>query len=570
MLNRNALIKVPVTIMMLLLFIIAPADILGRRNHGHDNNEYSMDVTALMGPEDVELTVTLSSSDPDNYPLPDELEKIKVKIHRKKHSRGHGHGHLIDERNVELMDNQVVFSLTEVPLYATLKVDVKFRVGRQKVKFKKHVEVTLRPDLIVEDVGYPMTVFVDQPFNIHANLQEILGDNSAVADITLFADALTMTTPDVLVSPGMPTTVVFTGLSFSTPQIVSFTIDISEANPGEYDITNNSFSFDIEVIPPQTAGETEYYMEYQNWDNRYAVSSTEICGVLEEMIYSGDRDEFYLEGGSVESTPGGSLDVSFRIYADGVSAYALDIEGMTSYVTLDGIEYYDYSDEATGIFITYARNPGNEAYFEINKYSGIDIYVHRINGVITESTTADSGLHMNAHTSIQTSVLFDDGFSLIGGSASMTLGPPDISDEGFSFGVPNPDPACGEDIISFYISEEYYYAYNEGIMDSTFLPRRNQPTVKAPIVPERIYLANNFPNPFNPTTAISFGLPEDSRVNLLLYDISGREVLKLAEGQFSAGRHELYLDASELSSGTYFYSLEAGSFKEVKRMLLLK
>ena len=85
-----------------------------------------------------------------------------------------------------------------------------------------------------------------------------------------------------------------------------------------------------------------------------------------------------------------------------------------------------------------------------------------------------------------------------------------------------------------------------------------------------IYLENNFPNPFNPRTAISFGLPEDSRINLMLYDISGREVLKLAEGQFSAGRHDLHLDASELSSGTYFYSLEAGSFKEVKRMLLLK
>jgi hypothetical protein len=570
MLNRNIPSKVPVIITMLLLFIIAPTDIMGARGHGHDNHEYSMDVTALMGPDDVELTVTLSTSDADNFPLPDELEKIKVKIHRRKHSSGGSNGHLIDERDVEVVDNQAVFSLTEVPLYATLKVDVKFRVGRQKVKFKKYVEVTLRPDLIVENVGYPMTVFVDQPFNIHANLQEILGDNSALANVNLSTDGLTMTTPDVFISKEIPTTVVFTGLSFNEPAFVSFTVDISDAIPGEYDVNNNSYSFDIEVIPPPTLAETEYSMEYKSWDNRFAITTEEICGIIEETEYSGDRDEFFMDGSSVKSAPGGSIDVTFRIYADGESAYALDIEGMTSSETINGFEYYDYTDEASGVFITYERNPGNIAYFTINKYSGQDLYIYRYDGTVTVNTMSDYGLHMDAETSIAASILFDDGFSFMGGTANMMLNPPFVFIDESSITVHNPDPECGDDIISNYFSMDYTSGEDYGILDPTFLPRRPQIAEKAPIIPEMIYLENNFPNPFNPRTAISFGLPEDSRINLMLYDISGREVLKLAEGQFSAGRHDLHLDASELSSGTYFYSLEAGSFKEVKRMLLLK
>ena len=566
--KRNPAFMVPTIFIMAVMYVLAPIEVMGGRGHGHDDDAYSMEVTALMGPNDTELVVLLTTTDAENFPIPEELEKIKVKIHKKKHSRGHGHGHLIDERDVVLVDNQAVFSMTEVPLYATLKVDVKFRNGRQKVKFKENIEVTLRPDLMVEDVGYPMTVLIDQPFNIHANLQEILGDNSATATVNLSATGLSLTTPDVLVSPEMPTTVVFTGLSFSEPGIVSFTVDISDANPGEYDLTNNSYSFDVEVIPPQTPGETEYSMSYENFDNVFSLSTTEICGVLEEMQHGGNRDEFFLEGSSGEATPGGSLDVSFRLYADGVSAYALDIEDMTSYETTGGFEYYDYSDEATGIFITYARNPGNIAYFEISKYSGMDIYVNRLNGVITSSSIEDYGLHMDAETSIEASILFDDGFSLVGGSASMALEPPDVINETFSFTIPNPD--CGVDVISNYISLEYIFGENYGILDPTFLAKRNQAAETTPLVPQTTFLADNYPNPFNPMTALSFGLPEDSRVSFILHDISGREVLKLAEGRFSAGRHELFLDASNLSSGTYFYSLEAGSFKEVKKMLLLK
>ncbi len=563
MLNRKALSNIPATIVLLLLFVLAPTDVMGSRGHGNNDHEYNMEVSALMGPEDTELTITISSSDPENFPVPEELEKLKVKIDR----GGHGHGHLIDERNVELVNGQFVSSLSEAPLHSRLKIDTQFRHGRHKVKLKTRVEVTLRPDLIVEDVG-PMTVFVDQPFSIHANIQEILGDNSAVANVTLSGGGVNMTIPDVLVSPGMPTTVVFTGLSYSEATTVSFTVDISDANPGEYDLTNNSFSFDVAVIPPPTLGETEYSMSYENWDHRLSVSGTEICGVVEETEISGDRDEFFLGGYSVETTPGVSLDISFRLYADGVSAYAIDIVGLTSDLTEGGFEIYEYIDEATGIFITYFRDPGNEAYFEIAKYSGQDIYIRKVDGTIIESTVADSGLHMDAQTSIETSVLFDDGFALMGGSASMTLEPAEIIVDVFAFAFSN--FPCDSTRIYGSISSEYIFGEHDSTMTPTFLPRRDHADVEAPQIPASNYLNENFPNPFNPSTSISFGLVEDTRVKVIIYDIAGRELMKLADGNYSPGRHNLVLDASELNSGTYFYSLEAGSFKEVKRMLLLK
>ena len=546
-----------------VMFILTPSDAMGGKGHGHDDDEFTMEVRALMGPDDTELKITISSNDPDNFPVPEELEKLKVKIDH----GGHGHGHLIDERNVELVNGQILWSLSEAPLGARLKIDTQFRLGRHKVKLKTRVEVTLRPDLIVEDVG-PMTVFVDQPFSIHANIQELLGDNGAVANVTLSGDGVNVTIPDVSVSAGMLTTVVFTGLSYSEPTTVSFAVDISDAYPGEYDVSNNSLSFDVEVIPPPTPGVTEYNMIYENWDNALSLFTTEICDTIEVREQSGDRDEFFMDGNSGEATPGGSLDVSFRIYADGVSAYALDISGLTSHGNLNGFELYEYIDEATGIFITYSRNPGNLAYFEINKYSGQDVYIHRVDGTIIENTILDYGPHMDAQTSIEASILFDDGFSLLGGTANMALDPAEFYEVEFSWDIPN--PICGLDIYTNYFRSEYIVGENDGILDPTFLPRRNQAAVTTTLLPERIYLADNYPNPFNPTTAISFGIPDNSSVKLILYDISGRELLKLAEGHFSAGRHDLYLDASELSSGTYFYSLEAGSFKEVKKMLLLK
>lgn len=78
------------------------------------------------------------------------------------------------------------------------------------------------------------------------------------------------------------------------------------------------------------------------------------------------------------------------------------------------------------------------------------------------------------------------------------------------------------------------------------------------------------PNPFNPSTTISFELREASFVSLKIYDIQGREVRRLMDGYKSAGTHQVVFDADGLSSGVYFAKLEAGEFRQTVKLLLMK
>jgi len=89
-------------------------------------------------------------------------------------------------------------------------------------------------------------------------------------------------------------------------------------------------------------------------------------------------------------------------------------------------------------------------------------------------------------------------------------------------------------------------------------------------VPASYTLYQNYPNPFNPSTTIGYDIPELSNVNLAIYDILGRRLVSLVNENKSPGHYEATLDGSKLSSGVYFYKLNAGSFSQVKKMLLMK
>jgi hypothetical protein len=89
-------------------------------------------------------------------------------------------------------------------------------------------------------------------------------------------------------------------------------------------------------------------------------------------------------------------------------------------------------------------------------------------------------------------------------------------------------------------------------------------------VPQRYELLQNYPNPFNPSTTIGFVLPERSRVTLRIYDLLGQEVETLVNDDFAAGKYMTRWEPIGLATGTYFYRLQAGSFSESKKLLLLK
>jgi photosystem II stability/assembly factor-like uncharacterized protein len=83
-------------------------------------------------------------------------------------------------------------------------------------------------------------------------------------------------------------------------------------------------------------------------------------------------------------------------------------------------------------------------------------------------------------------------------------------------------------------------------------------------------LESNFPNPFNPTTTIKFQIPAGGLVTLKVYDMVGREVATLVNEVKNPGIHSVQFNASNLSSGTYFYKIVAGSYSDIKRMTLIK
>jgi len=89
-------------------------------------------------------------------------------------------------------------------------------------------------------------------------------------------------------------------------------------------------------------------------------------------------------------------------------------------------------------------------------------------------------------------------------------------------------------------------------------------------VPLTYALYQNYPNPFNPVTTIKYSIPNSERVVLKVYNILGQEVATLVDEEQRAGVYEFKFDASNLSSGVYFYRLQAGKFIDVKKMILVK
>ena len=137
---------------------------------------------------------------------------------------------------------------------------------------------------------------------------------------------------------------------------------------------------------------------------------------------------------------------------------------------------------------------------------------------------------------------------------------------GDSFNVSNT-----QDLINLQPGEFFIYSTKKlptpepGILTSIHDFNTNDNSV--PIV---FNLDQNYPNPFNPTTSIKYSVPSSEHVSLKVFDILGREIAVLVNEQKSAGIYTINFDASDLSSGVYFYRLNSGNNIQIKKMLLVK
>lgn len=118
-----------------------------------------------------------------------------------------------------------------------------------------------------------------------------------------------------------------------------------------------------------------------------------------------------------------------------------------------------------------------------------------------------------------------------------------------------------DEFVLHYKMNSVVYEYSSPVSG---IQSMNQP------IPREIKLEPNYPNPFNPSTMIRFTLPRVSQVKIEIYNILGQRVELLVDQQMTAGTHEVEFTAHNLSSGLYYYRIEAGEFQDVKKMILLK
>jgi hypothetical protein len=106
-----------------------------------------------------------------------------------------------------------------------------------------------------------------------------------------------------------------------------------------------------------------------------------------------------------------------------------------------------------------------------------------------------------------------------------------------------------------------------------FTVKYSQPIGIHPVsseIPKTYKLSQNYPNPFNPSTYITFDLPKVQNVKIIIYDVTGRQVMVLLEKELIPGKYTIDFDGSALSSGIYFYTLDTPYFIQTKKMVLLK
>jgi hypothetical protein len=116
------------------------------------------------------------------------------------------------------------------------------------------------------------------------------------------------------------------------------------------------------------------------------------------------------------------------------------------------------------------------------------------------------------------------------------------------------------------------------LWDGKDLPEVNEllgddsPNLESPenVIPDGYALDVNYPNPFNPSTKISFTIPKADHVSLVVYDMLGKEISTLVDAELGAGTHAVTFDGKNLASGTYIYRIRSGEFVQERTMQLIK
>jgi mannose/cellobiose epimerase-like protein (N-acyl-D-glucosamine 2-epimerase family) len=250
--------------------------------------------------------------------------------------------------------------------------------------------------------------------------------------------------------------------------------------------------------------------------------------------------------------------------------------GLMLYQLTGKEKYLKMADETLDFFMK---------YFVDHIYGDVFENANKYGGMITQWGTTKGGTGKAAYHSIETGY-----YSYLYGKLLVKKEPATLyykfnaenHDRTFTMhpiGVPNGSLTINGiikdgSLYSNYSQEQLTItipAHTGGVFAVTYQPKSvNAVAASMSHTPNNFQLMQNYPNPFNPITTISYQLSAISFTTLKVYDAIGREIATLVNEMNEAGNYSIQFDAQKLSSGIYFYRLQAGEFVEVKKMLVMK
>ncbi len=540
------------------------------------NSEYSMDIQALKGPEMTDVYARFSTTDAETFPIPDLLKKLQVKIK----DQNEEVAFILNKNGVEVVNGVATMAVGDPGPHRMLYVQSHIKTATRDVVLMGEAPVLLRPDLVVSNLSSPDTVKDNELFDIEMIIQEMNHDVEATATVSLFdGDEQLVSMPNVYVPAGEQVTVVITSLGLVDIGTHDLTVVISDSEPAEYDDTNNSHSFSVEVVASVINQPSSFNLHYANYsDYYYHYSGTSGCFMPYQNNYKyGDYDNLSLSADSYGEVPEGVIDevwwqveteagIRFEISKTAVAPVNIS-ETLISYhiydpnknaiidinaYPLSGYVQYTYHQQ-TGYYYSYSWYWGNWYY-----YTAPGDYVDAQNFITLRLLIQDENLRIGGEaTAVLSSTYVDESSSDSGSSGGWWGG-------GCSWS---------------WSSTTNYTLYSSsvsGTLDPVVLGKSIARSVEpAAALPAQIALEGSYPNPFNPDTHIQFALPEGQIMSLVVYDVLGREVIRLVDGFMTAGYHSaLWRGQTQtgylVPTGIYVARMTAGDYDHSLKLVLMK
>lgn len=562
--------------LLFVAVIIGPADLLAKKKVPY-NDAYSMEVQALKGPEMTDVYARFSTTNAEAFPIPDQLKKMQVKIKDEDDEVVF----ILNDDIVDVVDGVATMPVGDPGPHQMLYVQSHIKTATRDVILRDAAPVLFRPDLVVQALSAPDTVKVDELFDIEMIIEELNNDIGATATVSLFDGAeLLVSMPDVYVPAGEQVTVVITSLGLANVGTHSFTVVISDADPAEYDDTNNTYSFSLEVIPDVVNQQSSFSMAYENYhDYYYAYNNYNSCSSFSTRNgKSGDWDLLTLSAYSYGAVPEGIIDeVWWQVETEaGIQLEKSETAVAPVNISERLVSYHIYDPDKSVIIdinvfpldgnvqYTYRQQTGR--YYSYNWIWGSWYYY------------TNSSNEVDAQEFITLRLLIQDENLRIGGEATVLLSSTYVneyeSDSGSSGG------GWGIPYCTWSWSETTRYTLIEGdatgTLDPVILGKSIGRTKSADaVLPATISLEGNYPNPFNPSTTLQFNLPEDQLVSLVVYDLLGREMTTLVNGYVAAGTHQVRWNGktatgADIPTGIYIARMTAGGYSHSIKLVYMK